>query len=146
MSKLTPTPKRLCLSLKRKRVEHNTNAQEQRRFAPLVTSPQRAVAAKGVVPLKTEASTQWAVRNFNAWSVERSKLSDAQAVPPDILKSHDAELVCLWMCQFVMETRKTDGSRYPPASIRSMVSDCGVRPVNPTFSGTFKNCTINLSL
>ena len=68
------------------------------------------------------ASTQWAVRNFNAWSVERSKLSDAQAVPPDILKSHDAELVCLWMCRFVMETRKTDGSRYPPASIRSMVS------------------------
>lgn len=43
-------------------------------------------------------------------------------MPPDVLKSHDTKLVCRWFCAFVFETRKTDGSRYPPATLRSLVS------------------------
>ena len=36
--------------------------------------------------------------------------------------SHDADLVSKWLCRFVLETRKTDGTRYPPATLRSLVS------------------------
>ena len=36
--------------------------------------------------------------------------------------THDADLVCKWFCRFVLETRKTDGTRYPPATLRSLVS------------------------
>ena len=35
-------------------------------------------AAKGVVPLKTEQSTQWAVKNFDCWTRSRSSSSSAQ--------------------------------------------------------------------
>ena len=43
-------------------------------------------------------------------------------VPADLMQSHDPELVCKWLCRFVMETRKTDGSRYPPSTLRSLIS------------------------
>ena len=78
-------------------------------------------AAKGVIPAKTEACTQWAVKNFESWVCNRSS-SSSEAVPSDLLRSHDAQLVCKWLCCFVLETRKTDGSFYPPATLRSLVS------------------------
>ena len=45
----------------------------------------------------------------------------------DLLASHDAELVCKWLSRFLMETRKTDGSLYPPSSLRSLI--CGVNHI-----------------
>ena len=44
------------------------------------------------------------------------------AVPVDLLRCHDAGLACKWICRFVIETRKTDGSAFPPATLRSLVS------------------------
>ena len=55
-----------------------------------------------------EASTQWAVKD---WALNRSFLDSRETVLADLLRSHDAELVCKWMC------RKTDGSPYPPATL-----------------------------
>ena len=91
------------------------------RFAEPVDASVLQEAAKGVVPLKTEQSTQWAVKNFGCWARSRSS-SSSEVVPPDLLRSHDGELVCKWLCSFVLETRKTDGSRYPPATVRLLVS------------------------
>ena len=116
------TPKRLRLSLARPSKEVTTTNQRVSRFAVPVDSPEREKAAKGVVSAKTEANTQWALRNFNAWALNRSFMSSAEAVPADLLSSHDAELVCKWLCRFVLETRRTDGSSYPPGTIRSLVS------------------------
>ena len=42
-----------------------------------------------------------------------------EPVPCDLLSCSDASLVCKWLCRFVQETRKGDGSRYPASSIRS---------------------------
>ena len=61
------------------------------------------------------------MKNFESWARNRSS-SASEIVPPGILHSHDPELVCKWLCCFVLETRKLDGSRYPPATIRSLVS------------------------
>lgn len=44
-----------------------------------------------------------------------------KAVPADLLQSHDANRDCKWLCHFVMETRKTDGSKYPLSTLRSLV-------------------------
>ena len=101
------TPKWLRLSLARPSKEATTTNQRVSRFAVPVDSLEREKAAKGVVPAKTEANTQWALRNFNAWALNRSFMSSAEAVPADLLSSHDAELVCKWLCRFVLETRKT---------------------------------------
>ena len=49
-------------------------------------------------------------------------MDSAEAVPSNLLSSHDAELVCKWLSRFVLETRKSDGSPYPPATLRSLVS------------------------
>lgn len=49
-------------------------------------------------------------------------LGSCDAVPADLLRSHDAELVCKWLRRFVIVTRKTDGSAYLPSTLRSLVS------------------------
>ena len=53
---------------------------------------------KGVIPSNTEASTQWAVCIYN-----RSFVNASEAVLDDLLASHDPQLVCEWLCRFVME-------------------------------------------
>ena len=115
-----PPRKKKCLSLSRPPLQEATN-----RFAQPVEVSVLNEAAKGVVPLKTEQSTRWAVKNFESWAHSRSSSgvsSSVDIVPAELLRSHDSELVCKWLCCFVLETRKTDGSRYPPATLRSLVS------------------------
>ena len=98
-----------------------------RRFAKPVTSPERQKAAQGVIPCNTDANTQCAVHTFNAWAINRSFINASEAVSDDLLASHDLQLVCKWLCRFVMETRKSDGSPYLPSSLRSLV--CGLSRV-----------------
>ena len=96
----------------------------------LVSSPDREKASKGVVPAKTEANSQWAFKNFMEWSNHRNLLEPHNPVPKNLLECHDADLVCKWLCRYLLETRKTDGSHYPPASLRSLI--CGL---NRTMQG-----------
>ena len=67
------TPKRLRLSLARPLKEATTTNQRVSHFAVPVDSPKREKVAKGVVPAKTEANTRWALRNFNAWTLNHIK-------------------------------------------------------------------------
>ena len=69
-------------------------------FCKLVDASILQEAAKGVIPLKTEPSTLWAVKNFDCWVHARSS-SSSNVVLPDLLRSH-AELVCC----FVLEMRR----------------------------------------
>ena len=91
------------------------------RFPVPVSSPERLAAACGVVLKNTSSNTQWAMNNFNSWASERSKRGASYCVPPDLLKSHDAELVAKWLSVFVMETRREDKKPYPPSTIRNLV-------------------------
>ena len=112
-TKKTPPSKekRLCLS---------STAQKCERFFIPIESPKRLTAARGVVPVNTETSTQWALKNLRAWAQNHS--ARVTEPVPNISQSHDADLDCKWLCRFVMETRKTDGLAYPPATLRSLVS------------------------
>ena len=139
------------------------------RFTIPVTSPERKKAAKGVIPTNTEASsTRWAIKKFQHLGLSIAQLSTRSRddfVPPDLLKSHDAALVCKWLCRYVMETRREDRSttaeqqlsecspkvelEAPTVSSESKPITTAPASANPfvhTLSGTFSNCTINISM
>ena len=78
--------------------------------------------SKGVIPDNTDAHTQWVLRNFNEWVGNGCSLAPDDPVPKYLLASHDADLICKWLCQFLMEIRKTDGSLYSPSSLRSLIA------------------------
>ena len=84
-----PPKKRLRLSLGKEAPLRETS---NRRFAGPVSTGELENAAKGVVPANTAASTQWAVKNFESWARSRPS-SSTDAVPSDLLMSHDADLV-----------------------------------------------------
>ena len=98
------------------------NASPPHRFASPVSENDLIIAAGGVIPANTKASTQWAERNFISWITERNKVVPNDPVPVDLLSCHDAELVCKNLCRFVLETRNSNGQPYPPATIRSLLS------------------------
>ena len=56
------------------------------------------------------------------WASSRSAITPDDPVPPNLLESNNPELLCKWLCRYVMETRRTDGSEYPPATLRSLLS------------------------
>ena len=60
------------------------------------------------------------MKNLEEWKGVRKENGDP--VPDDLLSCADPGVVCKWLCRFVQETRKVDGSRYPASSIRSLLS------------------------
>ena len=145
-----PTPKRLKLSLSKSKITESkaldkaatctgskgkttntaasgplkdcTDSLNCSRFVAPVSSPEREKAARGVIPANTQANSNWAVKNFKEWASNRSAMAPDDPVPPDLLKSQDTDLLCKWLCRYVMETRRTDGSLYPPSTLRSLLS------------------------
>ena len=79
-------------------------------------------ATKGLVPVNTETSTRWAVKNFMDWAINRNKLSPDNPVSLNLLECHDVKKVCKYLCMFVIETRKADGGAYPPCTTRVLLS------------------------
>ena len=60
-------------------------------------------------------------------AINHSFVNASEAVTDDLLASCNPQLICKWLCRFVMEARKSDGSFYPPSSLRSLV--CGLNHV-----------------
>ena len=89
--------------------------------------------AKGLVPENTSKSTKWAVNNFEAWLTARNASHPEDLVPEDILMSTDANVLNTHLSRFVVETRKSNGEPYPPATLHQLL--CGVlrhmRDCNP---------------
>ena len=108
--------RRISLSLKRKETT-------EERF-PVVEEKELEEASKGVVPLNTKKNNTWAIQNFNEWALSRNSRSPDDPVPEDLLSSNDADVMCKWLCLFVMETRQKSGCPYPPSSLYSIL--CGL--------------------
>ena len=58
----------------------------------------------------------------HSMTVEQNKKVSYNHVPSDILTCHDAEVVCKYMCYFVLEVRRDDGKPYLPGMIQSLLS------------------------
>ena len=129
----TPPSQRLCLSLREKKARHLSLREKkakqdkvkeaESRFS-LMTDEEAWTASKGVVPANTKSTNKWALKNLEEW-MEMRKKSD-EPVPDDLLSCCDAHVVCKWLCRFVQETRKIDGSRYPASSIHSLLAACTI--------------------
>ena len=85
-------------------------------------------AAKGVVPDNTLRSNAWARRNVEEWAQIRSVANPSDAVPEDLLSLNDPDLVCKWLCKFVLETYQESGKHYPPKSLYSIL--CGLQRIS----------------
>ena len=79
----------------------------------------------GVVNGNAEKSTKWAVNAFTAWVCERNK---TRATYSEQCREHflsnkpTAEELNLWLCRFMLEVRKRDGT-HPAKSLYQIV--CG---------------------
>ena len=100
----------MSLSLKKPHCDQASNAPlkecttySKQHFSKPVSSPEHEKASKGVIPSNTEASTQWDVRNFIEWAVDCCSLVPDDPVTKDLMASRDTDLVCKWLCHFVME-------------------------------------------
>ena len=106
---------RLSLSLKKGR---RTATNERFKFvdvAEVESTKQR------IIPGNTQKATRWAVGAFEDWVSQRNKRSRDQC-PPDLLQTDDGKLLCKWLCVFITELRKSDGSEYTPRSIAQLLS------------------------
>ena len=71
---------------------------------------------KCFVLANTKKRTTWATRVFEEWVLERN-VSAKEQCPVDLVQKPDPKLLNVWLCRFVAEVRKKDGSPYPPCSI-----------------------------
>ena len=110
--------KRLSLSRKQPLQELNTT-----RFGSPTKSDTYLSAAEGVIPDNTRLNTKWAISTFLSWIKERNDRVDAsEQLDTAILSSKDTDEISRVLRLFVLEVRKVDGERYPPGSIRNLVS------------------------
>ena len=123
-SMLDPEPpkKKLKLSLSQKMAEQSASeGLGLSRFALPVSEQEFSEAAKGVALSNTKKNNCWAEWMFNAWVDEQNKVNPG-SVPTDLLSCHDPDTVCKYMRYFVLEVRSQDGNKYPPRTIRSILS------------------------
>lgn len=105
-----PIPKRKRLSLKKK-----PKATERYDFAVSEDDVERH--RKGYCPKNTKINTDWAVRSFHQWREARHSSKPTDSCPPNILLSDDVSELDRWLYRYLTETRKTDGSEYPPRTL-----------------------------
>ena len=131
------SPKRLCLSLKKRRkaAPSTSRVNDENRFSFL---NEQSVASLGqkAVPKNTATMTKWAVNNFQTWIVTRNKQfvdDESNQVPVDILKTADPTLLSKWLACYTAEARKVDGSRYPAKTLYSLLTGLlrHMRSLNP---------------
>ena len=81
---------------------------------------------KKFVPKNTAASAKWALVNFNAWRQSRNKCfsgNPEKQVPGNFSEgTDDPAALCKRLTLYVAETRKQDGSEYPPKTLYSLLT------------------------
>ena len=77
--------------------------------------------AEGITPANTSKATAWAINNFQQWMASRNSLHPSDPVPDDILQCTDPELLNNHLSKYVVETRKSNGDLYPPATIHQLL-------------------------
>ena len=102
--------------------EHREVSDNTERFDFNITSDDLSKYMEGETPANTEKSTLWAVKNFNDWRLSRNSIMHNDKCPESIFLDGDKIELCKWLCKFVAETRKSDGSEYTPRSLYLILS------------------------
>ena len=115
-SSATPVP---CV-LSTNQAEPHPSEFSSGRFST-ATDEELAKLAEGLVPENTEKTTNWAMNNFKQWVSSRSLFDP---VPDDFLMSTDIQTITKQLSRFIVETRKSNGGLYPPATLHQLL--CGI--------------------
>ena len=81
--------------------------------------------AKGKKSINMRKNTEWGVRVFREWTLERNTNSRDDTIPDDFLDVNYAdnlEPLKKWLSFFVCEVRNKNGKPYPPFSIHSILA------------------------
>ena len=70
---------------------------------------------EGACPVSTAKNNEWVYNNFESWRTARNKRFSKTQCPDDVFSSK--EVACEWLCKYITETRKGDGSEYTPHSL-----------------------------
>ena len=92
---------------------------------------------EGECPANTAKKTDWAYKNFESWCTTRNlRFLEAQC-SADVFSSK--EVACQWLCKYITEARKANGSEYTPRSLYLLLSDIQryVRKVFPKMQVNF---------
>ena len=77
------------------------------------------------VPEKTRNQTNWAIKVWSEWAISRNRNLLPDEAPFNCeIETLSAQLINFWLCRFVLEIRRRDGERYPPASLYQLC--CGI--------------------
>ena len=68
------------------------------------------------IPKNTKKNTNWSVKNFTEWRDYHNSISEDQC-PENLLEVPNPVLINKWIARFMAETRREDGSTYPPKTI-----------------------------
>ena len=112
------------------------------RFRSPVKEKEFRTAAKGVVPTNTKQCNEWACRVYRSWVQQRNERGNCtEKVPENLLGSDNPELVCKFMCYFVLEVRQENGEEYTPGTLRCLLSGINrtMKDRGATFSILNKN-------
>ena len=85
------------------------------RFA-FATDEELAKLAEEVVPANTAKITNWALKNFQLWMTNRNISHPNDLILSDIFQCTDTQTLSKHFSRFVVETRKSNGELYPPAT------------------------------
>ena len=80
--------------------------------------------SEGLVPQNTAKMTSWALKNFQDWMATGNQRNPAVPVPHHILQCVNPVTLNNQLSKFVVETRKSNGEHYPPATLDQLL--CGI--------------------
>ena len=85
----------------------------------LVSTDELATCSVGFVPANAIANTNSALGNFNRWIEWRNERAQKpnDIVPEDVLLTDSASSLNKLLSCYICETKKNDGSRFPPNTI-----------------------------
>ena len=62
------------------------------------------------------------MRTFEVWRTARNEKHLLDLCPSELFFIKDHQEICDWLCKFVVETRKGDGTEYTPRSLYLLLS------------------------
>ena len=62
------------------------------------------------------------MRTFEVWRTAHNEKHPLDLCPSELFSTKDHQEICDWLCKFVVETRKGDGTEYTPRSLYLLLS------------------------
>ena len=73
--------------------------------------------SRSFIPVATALDTQKCLNLFQSWKKERNLQFPQDQIPDNVLLCGDKTVLCKWLCRFIAEVRKKDGSPYLPRTL-----------------------------